>query len=212
MDEINPNAQPLLNTSYAFPNIGWYYTPTQSYTLTGISTFFEPISSGTGNHSITVQIQSDRPANGGVLLDQATFSANSATGGVVGGEFTTAVALQAGQTYFVDFMGLSGMGTNLGQFIVEPDGTHVASAGATTRLAAFWSDGVFGSSRVGNAGDEFLPTGNASGLEPILYFDGKTAAVTPEPSAGVMMLLGLGTAAVLRRRRKRKAQAVGSPV
>jgi len=40
-----------------------------------------------------------------------------------------------------------------------------------------------------------------------LYFDGTPVAVTPEPSAGVMTLMALGTAAVLRRRFRRKGKA-----
>lgn len=212
IDSINPDASPLSRTEFAttFTGIGWYYTPAFDYELNGVFTFFEPIPNGTGDHTITVQFQTDRPANGGTLLGQASFAGNSFSGGQLGADFASPIALTAGHTYFVDFLGIGGMGTDLGQFTVAADGTHLPSAGATTRLDAFYDGSMFAVERAGNAADQMLPTGNASGIEPILYFDGSrsgTSAVTPEPSTGVLMLTGIAGAIIARVKRRRSAAA-----
>lgn len=214
IDSINPGASPLPRTVYSPHDIGWYYTPAFDYHLNGISTFFEPIPNGTGDHTITVQIQTDRPVNGGTLLAEASFPGNSFTGGQLGTDFLSPVSLTAGHSYFVDFLNVGGMGTDFGQFAVAPDGTHIPAAGATTRLGAYYSDPPGSNSFIaefaGNAGDRTLPTGNGSALEPILYFDGSTGgttAVTPEPSTGVLMLFGIAGAVATRLRRRRSAAA-----
>jgi hypothetical protein len=210
IDSINPDAVPLARTEFvtAFTGIGWYYTPTFDYNLNGIFSYFEPIPNGTGGHTLTVQIQSDRPAVGGTLLGQASFAGNSFSGGQLGAEFSSPVALTAGHTYFVDFLGIGGMGTDFGQFTVAADGTHHPSAGATTRLAAFYDGSAFSNERAGTAADQMLPTGNASGIEPILFFDGSTGgttAVTPEPSTGILMVMGFTSAGIAKFRRRRRA-------
>lgn len=214
IDSINPGASPLPRTVYSPTDIGWYYTPAFNYNLNGISTFFEPIPNGTGDHTITVQIQTDRPVNGGTLLGQASFAGNSFSGGQLGADFSSPIALTAGHSYFVDFLNVGGMGTDFGQFAVAPDGTHLPSAGATTRLGAFYTDPAGSSAfiveRAGNAGDEMLPTGNGSALEPILFFDGSPSgspAATPEPSTGVLMLTGVAGAIIAKLRRRRRAAA-----
>ena len=212
IDSINPDASPLPRTVYAPHDIGWYYTPAFDYKLEGIFSFFEPIPNGTGDHTITVQIQTDRPANGGTLLAEASFPGNSFIGGRLGADFISPISLTAGHSYFVDFLNVGGMGTDFGQFAIASDGTHVPAAGATTRLGAYYTDPPGSNSFItefaGNAGDRTLPTGNGSALEPILYFDGSTGggttAVTPEPSTAVLMLMGLGGAFALRRRSRRK--------
>lgn len=210
IDSINPDASPLARTEFAttFTGIGWYYTPGFDYNLNGIFTYFEPIPNGTGDHTLTVQIQTDRPAIGGTLLGQASFAGNSSSGGQLGADFSSPIALTAGHTYFVDFLGIGGMGTDFGQFTVAAGGTHLPSAGATTRLAAFYDGSTFASERAGTAADQMLPTGNGSGIEPILFFDGSpsgSTAVTPEPSTGILMLMSLAGAGIAKLRRRRRA-------
>lgn len=189
-------------------DVGWYYTPKFSYDLTGIYSKFGTGNPGTPN--ITVQIQTDRPVNGGVVLQQGTFSANSLTGGILGSDFSTAVALQAEHTYFVDFLNVSTMGVDLGQWGGSA-GSHVATLGATTRLNALYITSDFSKAFVGEKADMlaegFTPV---SGIEPVLFFNGTPAAVTPEPSS-IMMLIGTVAAAPLvarRYRRRRREQSV----
>jgi hypothetical protein len=206
IDSINPNGVPEDFVSYgSLNNIGWYYTPTQSYSLTGISTDFGLDEFGGGLRTITVQIQTDRPVNGGTVLDQGTFQGSGLTDGILGASFATPVQLTAGVTYFVDFLNLQGMGLNIGQW-ASVNGVDVPTNGATTRLGAYYfgsnTDVSFTNSISGDAADQSNGYGTASGLEPILFFSG-TPSVVPEPSSFLMLGIGVVGAAWKFRRRGR---------
>ena len=208
IDTINPNAATLPNTDFtpALKDIGWYYTPTASYYLAGIYSQFAAIgAAGTGARTMTVQIQTDRPAAGGTILGQGSFTADSAIGGTLGSNFAP-VLLTAGTTYFVDLLNVGGMSLDIGQWTTV-GGVHVATGGATTRLGGYYEDVAtdtsFSTPRLGDMADQTLPTGNASGAEPILLFSGTPFVSVPEPSSIVMLTLGLGGVGMYRHRRTR---------
>jgi hypothetical protein len=202
IDNINGSAATpfVLYSSSFFSVIGWYYTPSISYHLDGISTNFEPVPNGTGTRTVTVQIQTERPINGGTVLAQGTFSANSGSGGVLGASFSP-VTLVAGHTYFVDYLNIGGMGINTGQWALDSHGNPQPSSGATVNLTAWY---------VGNPGDTQFSTAelnqttinngydsasssqgtqNFNLAEPILNFDG--TLIVPEPSTLTMAACGL---------------------
>jgi hypothetical protein len=198
IDSINPAATPSPFTSFASTvySEGYYYTPTQSYSLTGISSFFnsDP-DANSASQTLMVQIQTERPINGGVVLAQGSFSGVPTIGGILGATFATPVTLTAGTTYFVDFLNIEGMGINLGQYTVDGSGNHIASAGATIRLPVAYvgkPGDLFPDSdaRVGNAADENPGNGPASYLEPIIDFSGSPLASVPEPAS--VLMLGMG--------------------
>jgi PEP-CTERM motif-containing protein len=208
MDSINPGASPPF-VYYAGPlSIGWAYTPQSSYNLTGISTFFEPVPNGSGAHTITEQIWSGVPdAPGSVLLNSATFTADSASGGTVGATFASSSLLTAGTTYFVNFLNTQGMGVNLGQWTGDgTDSGSTPSAGATTNLGGWYLSND-------NTTWEFVPggayyttdTGNVSFSEPILFFEGTPIAAVPEPSTWAMMILGFAGIGFMTYRRGKVA-------
>jgi hypothetical protein len=204
IDSINGAASPPF-VYYGGPlNIGWMYTPTQSYNLDGISTFFEPVPNGTGPRTITAQIWTGLPGGSSTLLGQGTFSANSASGGFGGVSFTPTV-LAAGTSYFVDFLNTAGMGVNLGSWAPDANGNPAPSAGATTNLGAWYLDNGNGSafSVVSDGGSYYTTsTGNVSFAEPILYFSGTPlSAPVPEPGTWAMLLIGLGAVASAATRR-----------
>ena len=212
IDSINGSAEPAstlqngVDYSFTGNDIGWYYTPTVSYTLDGIYTEFGQYPGELVTPTITVQIQTDRPVSGGTLLGQATFQGNSYDGGELGGTFSP-VQLIAGHTYFVDFIGMNGMGVNVGQWADNAQGVPEPSAGATTDLGAYYADSAtstgFAGAHVGN--NDFTLAGmQLDGNEPILYFDGFVAA--PEPSSNCLMIIGAITALAiaLYRRASRK--------
>jgi hypothetical protein len=204
IDSINPNAMPEDFATSGFNSVGWYYTPSQDYSLTGISTFFAFTEFGSGSRTVTVQIQSDTPANGGVVLDQGTLTASGTTDTVVGESFASPLLLSAGTTYFVDFLDVQGLGSNVGQW-ADVNGVHAATNGATTRLDAFYfgfgSDFSFASSRVGDAADESNGYGSYSGVEPILLFSGMAASSVPEPSSLILLAVGVAGLVVVRTKR-----------
>lgn len=204
-DNINGSAVPPF-VRYAGPtNIGWYYTANSTYNLDGISTNFEPVSNGTGSRTITVQIWTDRPAVGGSLLGQNTFTGNSASGGVLGASFTPTM-VTSGQSYFVDFLNTVGMGVNLGQWANDGNGVPHPSAGATTNLGGWYADsnGTFPTSGL-TSGPAYYTTstGNVSFSEPILLFNGNPISTNSAPEPSTFLLIGTGvilTAAIRRRR------------
>jgi PEP-CTERM motif len=202
-DNINGSATPPY-VYYGGPdNIGWYYTAGSSYSLDGIYTYFEPVTypNQPNSQTITVQIWTDRPANGGVLLGSGTFSGDSAIGGSLGANFSP-VDITAGQSYFVDYLNTIYMGVNLGQWTMD-NGNNVPSAGATTNLGAWYSDNGTGTFPDSGAvpGDGDYTTGNVSFSEPILYFYGNPISEVPEPSMLWFLLAGFVAVVWVRRTR-----------
>lgn len=213
IDSINPSATPASNSFeslyFSSNGQGWYYTPSFSYTLTGISTEFGQSNGTLVTPEITVQIQTDRPVNGGTVLAEGTFQANSAAGGLDGANVGP-INLIAGRTYFVDFLNDFAMGVNLGQW-QSVGGIPTPSNGATINLGTLYYDltpstGFAGSVGEGDYetffGSGGFPTVQESGAEPILFFSGFVPAV-PEPSSILLAAIGgAGIVIVLRRRKK----------
>ncbi len=210
MDSINPGAAPPF-VYYGGPlSIGWLYTAQSSYNLTGISTYFEPVPNGSGAHTITEQIWSGVPdAVGSVLLNSATFSAHSATGGSVGATFATSSLITAGTTYFVNFLNTQGMGVNLGQWTGDgTDSGSTPSAGATTNLGGWYLSNDNANWELVSGGAYYTTaTGNVSFSEPILIFEGTPIAAVPEPSTWAMMILGFAGMGFMTYRRRRSHSA-----
>lgn len=198
IDAINPGAVPSYDTAFggSYNNIGWYYTPSQNYLLTALGTEFAQDEFGGGTRTVTFQILTDRPVNGGMVLAQGSTSINGFVGATPAGTtFATPIALAAGVTYFVDILNVSGLNVNLGQWGTV-NGQHVATEGATTRLSAWYfgsgTDTSFVSSQVGNAADGAAEFGPVSGLEPILLFTGTALpSVVPEPASFLMVGVGM---------------------
>ncbi len=184
-DSINGGATP--SVPLGFPQtwnvgeVGWFYTPTFSYDLTGIATKF-----GSANAQIvTAEIYSAHPSIG-TLLRSADFSpiANA----FAGGQFA-ALRLVANETYFFGFRNVRSLGVNVTNDI-----------GATNLPGRIWFDlsrnGRYSSS--GPAEGSFLN-------QPIVQFQTQTVgAVVPEPSSFVLFAIGaccVGVGATRRRRR-----------
>src|SRR5262249_13502966 len=144
--------------------------------------------------TITVQIQTDRPVNGGSILGQGTFVGDSATGGA-GGAMFPGVVLNAGTRYFVDFVGINGMGNNVGLWNTDGQGNDEPSDGATINLGARYIDfpntSGFTEEILGTS-DGTLLGENISLAEPVLNFVG----VVPEPSSVVLFAIGTGIVAL----------------
>ena len=203
VDAINPLATPAtpqVRVFYGlFDNIGWYYTPQASYTLTGIYGQFGPNDSSAGINHITVQIQTERPAKGGTLLAEGTFDGEQSVGGLLGTSLGP-IELTAGQTYFIDYLHLSGMGVNLGTWDYDNMFVPQPSGGATTNLGVYYRDDQNGfdieTTNVWEVGG--LGLARVSGAEPILFFEG---IGVPEPNSGCLALLALSIGTIRYRLR-----------
>ena len=78
IDSVNAGRNADAN-AWGVPEVGWIYTPSFSYNLTGVGTKF-----GSGDpRTITVEVYDELPSQGGTLLRSAIFSpvANAFTGG-----------------------------------------------------------------------------------------------------------------------------------
>ncbi|MEA2711079.1 MAG: hypothetical protein QOF78_3680 [Phycisphaerales bacterium] len=120
-----------------FSDVGWFYTPQSTFTLTGVSTNF----SITDGRSVSVEIYDQFPAAGGTRLRNASFfpSANVFSGGSF-----SPLTFTAGEEYFLGFRNVKNLGTNvtsqpgaasLGTAYVSDDGSYSAGAESGTRAS-----------------------------------------------------------------------------
>ena len=207
LDHVNgdPSSGPLTlpaDQTFLVNSIGWFYTPTISFSLGGILTqFFD-----TGpDRPVTVELFAGSPE--GALLASGTFNSAHARpdddvgdlrfGGAL---FGAPVTITAGTTYFVGFR-------NVGQLDpLDPNSAlGVNFTGFGTRLGAvrygFETDGS------DDYAYELLDADAEFETSPMLQFVGPGAVVTtPEPTtllllAGGLAALVAGTAVERRRAR-----------
>jgi hypothetical protein len=197
IDNINGGASPaFFFFGGAIDNIGWDYTPSFSYNLTGISTFFEPIAvPAPTTRTVTVVLKSTA---GGAPIASGDVTVGAA-GGAQGVSFSP-VTLTAGTEYFVGFENVLGLGLNIVNFILtQPDGT--------VNLDGWWQG-----TPPGNNFTIFTPQMVMGQLQvfsaPILNFSGTPIPTpVPEPSTWAMMVLGFAGLGFLGYRQTAKARA-----
>jgi hypothetical protein len=179
IDSVNADKSPV-PTFWLASEVGWFYTPAFSYTLTGINTKFA--SSGTAiAPTVTVEVYDGDPFFGAPLLRSADFT--GLTDAFSGGTFTN-LALLAGKEYFVGFRNVGNLGVNV---------TDDPGATSLFQLAfGFDNNGTYPEIEM----DRFT-------TQPILQFVG-TATPVPTPAL-LPALLGMG-AAVLRKRKGEAAE------
>jgi hypothetical protein len=174
MDAINPGG--TSSSTWAADEVGWFYTPTFSYSLSGIGTKF----GSSDGRTVTAEIFSGVPGSLTLLASgNLTPIANAFSDA-----FFSAINLTAGTTYFVAFEHVSGLATNV-----------TDTAGATNLAGGLRYS--FSSNNSFDSGPETQFT-----AQPMIEFIGGRGGAVPEPATWAMMVLGFGTAgAALRRRR-----------
>ena len=193
-DAVNDSRLPD-DDLYVVGSIGWFYTPSFSYTLGGVFTRF--FDAGT-DRDVTVELLSAPRAVGGTLLASATFNSALARGRLGGGFFASPVSLAAGTTYFVGLRNVAP--PNARDPILVPDAlllgvNYTTEAGARSLGAAFSDDANLG-----------LYADRTTGAEsqPILQFLGPgDVSVVPEPATLALVAPGLALMAVGAVRRRR---------
>lgn len=164
-DSVNGSYLPATGGTWNAKNVGWYYTPTFSYTLDSILSDFAQADGRTVTEEL---YDGNPPASGGSLLASATFIPIANT--FSGGSFTT-ITLQANKTYFVGFRNVSGLGFD---FSSDP---------SATSLAPLRYDFPGGS-------DTYYWSGASDAERPILEFSGPhTVNAVPEPGAAAYAVL-----------------------
>lgn len=179
VDSVNSSSTPANPFILFTQDLGWLYTPETSYLMNGVQTRFGISPRADYNRTVTLEIYSDLPASGGILLRATSFT--PIADGFAGGSFAD-LPIIAGDAFFVGFRNVLSLGGNI-----------TSQIDAANLGAAYTSDDQ-SYSMVTTGG--FLP-------QPILRFE----YVIPEP--GSSFLLSLGAASVLgfRSRRKRSEPA-----
>ena len=109
VDSVNQVGFPSPLSRWRAAEVGWEYTPTFSYTLTGVSTEFSYIPYG-DKRTVTVEVYDGLPSNGGRLLRSADFTPLAQT---FSGAFFRPINFRAGHTYFIGFRNVAYLGINV---------------------------------------------------------------------------------------------------
>lgn len=181
-DSVNADKAPAGASQWGLPEVGWFYTPTTSYTLKGIDSRF-----GSGevpSQNVTLEVRSaGGDTIGGVLRSQSFTVVN--TYGIFQGATFSDLPLVAGTQYFIGFRNLLNVGVNF---------TSAAGAVSLGPLRYGLTDsGSYASGQISTAPSQ-----------AILRFHGDPtgdAAAVPEPGALALFLPALGVMALLWRRR-----------
>ncbi|MBN8816606.1 MAG: PEPxxWA-CTERM sorting domain-containing protein [Sphingomonas sp.] len=164
-------------------NMGWYYTPTTSYLLTGIGTRFAEVDGRT----VTEYIYSGTVGHL-TLLSSGSFTAST---NFVTPVFTP-VALVSGTQYFIGFDNLAGLGSSI-----------TDASGSSDRLGRFYA----GFGATGNPAYETFAA-QSTGRPILQFYTSAAAAGVPEPATWALMLLGFGALGGVLRSRPNMATRV----
>ena len=175
---------------YSVNTVGWFYTPSQTFSLTGISTQFAFVDDLSESQVVTVELFGpgafDDPNVTPTAFASSTFLAGDAETSLGGAAFG-GVTLTAGTQYFIGFNGVLDLGLNL---TVGPDFL------GPVRYGAFYETLVTNPANT--------PTSEL--FYPVLQIDGRVVPTSPvpEPATVALFATGLaGVAVVARRRRQR---------
>ncbi|MBC8087658.1 MAG: PEP-CTERM sorting domain-containing protein [Phycisphaerae bacterium] len=194
VSSVNASASPA-DEFWTAASIGWFYTPSTSFTLRGVNTQF--FAAGGTDRNVTIELLTAPRFDGGTLLTSGTFNTSAARGGFGGATFVSTFDLIANTPYFVGFRNTAPPGA--GDFSLVPESellraNYTGDAGATIFSALrfdFEDDGQY----------EFEMT-DGTPTQPMLQFIGVNAATTvPEP--GTVVLFGMGLVLVVFARRRR---------
>jgi hypothetical protein len=187
--------------------VGWLYTPSSSYSLSGIETKFSiPNQTTIEDRTVTVVVyQGGTPANGGTFLESFAFNSALADNNTLGGgTFATPISLSAGTTYFVGFENVGPAADSTGPNSNDLGVNFTADSGATF-LSNLYYDSPGSSTCNTGAGFACEDTNMDILGQPILAFlTPSPVSTTPLPAALPLFAGGLGAMGLFGWRRKKK--------
>lgn len=201
VDNVNMNEAADNGAFWGANDVGWLYTPSTSYSLSGVKTRFSiPNLTSIQDRTVTVAIyQGGTPANGGTLLGTFDFSSTLADNNTLGGgSFATPIALTAGTQYFIGF---ENVGPKSSTPNVDDLGVNFTADPAATFLSNLYFDSPSNGSCSAAASFACEDTNHDILGQAILALYGPSVAV-PEPATWALFILGLfGLGATLRARK-----------
>ena len=210
-DSVNLGASGWSGAYWGSSEVGWLYTPSSSFNLSGIETKFSiPSNTSIEDRTVTVVLYAgSTPHNGGTFLGSFTFNSALADNNTLGGgTFATPISLSAGSTYFVGFENVGPAADTTGPNHNDLGVNFTADSGATF-LSYLYYDLPGSSTCDTGAGFACVDANRDFLSQPILaFFTPSPVSSTPLPAALPLFASGLGALGLLGRRRKRKASAV----
>jgi len=187
-DSVNDSFAADNNNYWGANDVGWFYTPTSSYNLSGINTYFS-IPNGTiiQNRTVTAVVyQGNTPANGGTLLGSFAFDSSLAEGHLGGGSFASPIALTGGQTYFVGFEDVGPLSPTPN---VDDIGVNFTASNSATFLSnLFFDNSVSAGCTTAHSFQCNDPNHDILGQPILQFFEPSPVSGAPEP--GSFELLG----------------------
>jgi hypothetical protein len=172
IDTVNADKNPATGTVWGARDVGWKYTPSFSYTITGVETKF----GYADGRTVTLEIYSDVPNNGGSLLQTANFTPVS---GVFTGVSFTGLLLTGGSSYFIGFRNVYDLGVNV---------TNDLGAVSLGQIYLSW---------LNSSGSYDVSFSGGFSTQPIIKFDG---SAVPLPPSLLLLAPGLIGLAGLRKK------------
>ena len=208
-DSVNVGATGDSEAFWGSSEVGWLYTPTSSFALSGIETKFSiPINTTIEDRTVTVVLYAGgTPANGGTLLGSFGFNSALADNNTLGGgTFATPISLTGGTEYFVGFENVGPAADSTGNNSNDLGVNFTADSGATF-LSNLYFDQSGNSSCNTGAGFACEDTNTDILGQPILAFlTPSQVSATPLPGALPLFASALGFIGLITRRRKQNAQ------
>jgi hypothetical protein len=194
IDNINGGAtvEPFVINASVLTDLGWVYSPTESYQLSGISSDFS--TGEVGSQTVTLSLYSGIPNTGtATLLGSGTFASGA---GLLGVTFGTDISIVAGETYFVGLSNTAGIGVNGVEAAFGVTPSDPVAAGVTYIPSGFYSDELAGTTDFATN----IPLNTGAGTEdnafaaPIFDFYGEpNVSSVPEPSSLALSTIGVFT-------------------
>jgi hypothetical protein len=212
-DSVNLGANGDSGAYWGSSEVGWLYTPSSSFNLSGIETKFSiPNNTSIEDRTVTVVLYAgSTPHNGGTFLGSFNFNSALADNNTLGGgTFATPISLSAGSTYFVGFENVGPAADSTGPNNNDLGVNFTADSGATF-LSNLYYD-LPGSSTC-NTGAGFACEDTNTDIlgQPILAFLAPSpVSTTPLPATLPLFASGLGFIGLITRRWKRKNAAASA--
>jgi hypothetical protein len=211
----NPTYDSINGGATVYPNLvigglndlGWVYSPTVSYQLSGITSDFS--TGEIGSQTVTLSFWSGLPNAGGTELASGTFASGA---GILGVTFGTNISIIAGNSYFVGLSNTNGIGVDMVQSAFAVTSAQPAAPGVTYIPSGFYTDGTAGTTDFATnvpLADTSCPGGgtcNNAFAAPILNFQGVANSSAPEPGTLAMSTIGILASLLAFRIRRRQNQ------